>query len=330
MPIRRRAFITLVGGAVALPLVAHAQSSGKVRMVGVFMPGPENDPEGQSYAALLRQGLETRGWILDRDLRVEFRWGVASAERTKAAITELLALKPDVVLAGTSGTLAALQRASPTVQIVFFMIYEPVAQGFVQSLAHPAGNTTGFTGAEATVGAKWLELLKQMAPRLARVAFISNPDNPGPMQSYRAVEAAAPKHAVEVINAPVRGRSDIEAAVDRIRGEGGGGLILPPDGFLLQHSRLIIDLAARFSLPAIYGMRSFAADGGLASYGVSVGEQFRRAADYIDRILRGEKAGELPVQQPTEYEFVINSKAARVLGLSIPPALLATADEVIE
>ena len=327
---RRRALISLIGGAAVLPLVAQAQPSGKVRTVGVFMPGPENDPEGQSYASLLRQGLEKHGWVLDRDLRIEIRWGVSSAERTRAAISELLALKPDVVLAGTSGTLAALQRATTSVPIVFFLIYEPVAQGFVQSLAHPGGHTTGFTGAEGSVGAKWLELLKQMAPGLARVAFMSNPDNPGPMQFFRAVEAAAPTHGMEAINASVRGRPDIEAVVERLHREGGGGLIVPADGFLLQQGGPIIDLAARASLPAIYGMRSFATNGGLAYYGVSIGEEFRRAADYIDRILRGEKAGELPVQQPTEYEFVINSRTARALGLSIPPTLLATADEVIE
>ena len=327
---RRREFITLIGGASALPLVARAQTSGKARTVGVFMPGPEADPEGQSYAAVLRQGLENHGWALDRDLRVHFRWGVASAERTQVAIAELLALKPDVVMAGTTGTLTALQRATRTVPIVFFMIYEPVAQGFVQSLAHPGGNATGFTGAEASVGAKWLELLKQMAPQLTRVTFMSNPENPGPMQSYRSVEAAAPKHAVEVTNAPVRGPSEIETIMERLGGEPNGGLILPPDGFLLQHSRLIIDLATRHRLPAIYGMRSFVANGGLASYGVNIGDQFRRAAGYMDRILRGEKAGDLPVQQPTEYEFVINSKTASALGLSIPSMLMATADEVVE
>jgi putative tryptophan/tyrosine transport system substrate-binding protein len=328
---KRREFISLVGGASAsLPLVAWAQSSNATRVVGVFMPGPEADPEGQSYADLLRQGLRDYGWTIDGNLRIHFRWGVASAERTQAAISELLALKPDVVLTGTSGTLTALQRATQTVPIVFFMIYEPVAQGFVQSLAHPGGNATGFTGAEATVGAKWLGLLKQMAPSLARVAFISNPDNPGPMQSYRSFEAAAANIAVEATNEPVRGPSEIEAVMVRLREKSGGGLIVPPDGFLLQHSRLIIDLAARYRLPAIYGVRSFAADGGLACYGVSVGKQFQSAAGYINRILRGEKAGDLPVQQPNEYEFIINGKTARALGLVIPPTLLATADEVIE
>ena len=228
----RRGFITLAGGAAAsLPLTARAESSATTRVVGVFMPGPETDPEGQSYAALLRQGFQKHGWTIDRDLRIHFRWGVASAERTQAAISELLGLKPDVLLAGTTGTLAALQRATQTVPTVFFMIYEPVAQGFVQSLAHPGHNMTGFTGAEATVGAKWLELLKQMAPPLASVAFMSNPDNPGPMQSYRSFEGAAAKLAMEPVNAPVRSASEIEAVMDRLRGKPGGGLVVPPMDF---------------------------------------------------------------------------------------------------
>lgn len=327
---RRRAFIGLIGGAAALPLAARAQSSGKARVVAVFMPGPEGDPEGQSYAALLREGLEKQGWIIDRDLRVHFVWGVSSAERTQAAISELPDLKPDVVLVGTSGSLAALQRATQTVPIVFFLIYEPVKQGFVETLAHPGGHTTGFTGPEASVGAKWLELLKQMAPSLTRVAFVSNPDNPGPAEFYPPIAAAAASQAVEAINATVRSQSEIESVMGRIGSQPGSGLIVPADGFLLQHSRLILDLAARDRLPAIYGMRSFATNGGLACYSVSIGEQFRRAAGYIDRILRGEKAGDLPVQQPTRYEFVINSKTARALGLNIPSTLLATADDIVE
>jgi ABC-type uncharacterized transport system substrate-binding protein len=235
-----------------------------------------------------------------------------------------------VILAGTSRTVVALQRATRTVPIVFTNIYEPVAQGFVQSLAHPGGNTTGFTMVEATVGAKWLGLLKQIAPHLARVAFMFNPSNPGPMQSYRSVEAAAPNNGVEAVKIPVHGPAEIEAAMTMLGREPGGGLIVPPDAFLSEYRKLIIDLAARYRLPAIYGLSSFAAQGGLAAYGINVTEQFRQAAEYVDRILRGEKAGDLPVQQPTKFELVINLKTATALGLEVPPSLLATADEVIE
>ncbi len=235
-----------------------------------------------------------------------------------------------MILAGTSRTVVALQRATQTVPIVFTNIYEPVAQGFVQSLAHPGGNTTGFTMVEATVGAKWLGLLKEIAPHLARVAFMFNPSNPGPMQSYRSVEAAAPNNRVEAVKTPVYGPAEIEAAITMLGREPGGGLIVPPDGFLSEYRKLIIDLAARYRLPAIYGLLSFAAQGGLAAYGINVPEQFRQAAEYVDRILRGEKAGDLPVQQPTKYELVINLKTATALGLEVPPSLLATADEVIE
>ena len=330
---RRRDFIILTGGAaspMAWPLAARAQKADRVRRIGVLIPYAESDAEGQSRAAALQQGLEKRGWTIGRDVRIDYRWGIDNVERTQAAIAELLALSPDVILAGTSRTVVALQRATRTVPIVFTNIYEPVAQGFVQSLAHPGGNTTGFTMVEATVGAKWLGLLKEIAPHLARVAFMFNPSNPGPMQSYRSVEAAAPNNGVEAIKTPVHGPPEIEAAITMLGRELGGGLIVPPDGFLSEYRKLIIDLAARYRVPAIYGLLSFAAQGGLAAYGINVPEQFRQAAEYVDRILRGEKAGDLPVQQPTKYELVINLKTATALGLEVPPSLLATADEVIE
>ncbi len=330
---RRRDFIILTGGAaspMAWPLAARAQKADRVRRIGVLIPYAESDAEGQSRAAALQQGLEKRGWTIGRDVRIDYRWGIDNVERTQAAIAELLALSPDVILAGTSRTVVALQRATRTVPIVFTNIYEPVAQGFVQSLAHPGGNTTGFTMVEATVGAKWLGLLKEIAPHLARVAFMFNPSNPGPMQSYRSVEAAAPNNGVEAIKTPVHGPAEIEAAITMLGREPGGGLIVPPDGFLSEYRKLIIDLAARYRVPAIYGLLSFAAQRGLAAYGINVPEQFRQAAEYVDRILRGEKAGDLPVQQPTKYELVINLKTAAALGLEVPPSPLATADEVIE
>jgi putative ABC transport system substrate-binding protein len=330
--IGRREFIAGLGGSVATwPLVARAQKADRVRRIGVLNAYAESDAEGQSRAATLQQGLEKRGWTIGRDVRIDYRWGIDNVERTQAAIAELLALSPDVILAGAgSRTVVALQRATRTVPIVFIMIYEPVAQGFVQSLAHPGGNTTGFTMVEATVGAKWLGLLKQIAPHLARVAFMFNPSNPGPMQSYRSVEAAAPNNGVEAVKIPVHGPAEIEAAMTMLGREPGGGLIVPPDAFLSEYRKLIIDLAARYRLPAIYGLSSFAAQGGLAAYGINVTEQFRQAAEYVDRILRGEKAGDLPVQQPTKFELVINLKTATALGLEVPPSLLATADEVIE
>lgn len=328
---RRREFITLLGGAAfAWPLPAGAQQSDRVRRIGVLMPSAERDPVGQSRAAALQQSLEKRGWTVGRNLRIDYQWSVNSVERTHAAIAEMLASAPDVILAGTSRTVAALQQATHTVPIVFTMIYEPVAQGFVASLAHPGGNTTGFTNVEATVGAKWLELLEEIAPHLMRAAFLFNPNNPGPMQTYQSVAAAAPNSVVRAVKTPVRGQEEIEAALAKLGGEPNGGLIVPPDGFLADYRKLIIELAARYRLPAVYGLTSFVAEGGLAAYGINVLEQERQAAEYVDRILHGEKAGDLPVQQPTRYELIINLKTARALGLTVPQTLLLTADEVIE
>jgi putative tryptophan/tyrosine transport system substrate-binding protein len=328
---RRRDFIAFVGGAAATwPLVVQAQESDRVHRIGVLSPYAESDPEGQARAAALQKGLEKLGWTVGRNLRIDYRWSVDTVERTHAAIIAILAPAPEVVLAGTRRTVAALQQATRAVPIVFTMIYEPVGQGFVASLAHPGGNTTGFTNVEATVGAKWLELLKQIAPHLARAAFLFNPNNPGPMQTYHSVEAAALNDAVQTIKTPVRGQDEIEAALAKLGGEPTGGLIVPPDGFLADYRKLIIELAARYQLPAVYGLTSFAEQGGLVAYGVNVLEQERQSAEYVDRILHGEKAGDLPVQQPTRYELVINLKTAKALGLNIPHSLLVIADEVIE
>jgi putative tryptophan/tyrosine transport system substrate-binding protein len=326
---RRRDFVTLLGGAAAAwPLGARAQQS--VRHIGVLMAIAEDDPDSRANSAALEQGLAQRGWTSGRNVRIDYRWAIDSTDKAKGAIAELLAHSPDVIVASTSRTVAALRLAMPAAPIVFVMIYEPVAQGFVQSLAHPGGNATGFTAMEATIGAKWLELLSELAPGLVRVAYMCNPSNPGPLQPYAAVEAAARSHAIAVALAPVHGASDIETVMTTLAREPGGGLIVPPDGFLINHRNLIIELAARIRLPAIYGFASFAAQGGLASYGVKPSEQFSQAAAYVDRILRGEKPADLPVQEPTQYALVINLKAAETLGLKIPPTVLAIADEVIE
>jgi putative tryptophan/tyrosine transport system substrate-binding protein len=328
---KRREFMALLGGsAVAWPLVVRAQQPERMRRIGVLNPNPEGDPTSQARVTALLQSLAKLGWTVGRNIRIDYRWGAPDAERVRADAAELLALAPDVILANTSRAVATLQLATRTVPVVFTGIAEPVAQGFVPSLAHPGGNMTGFTNVEATVGAKWLALLKEVAPRVTRVAYMFNPDNPGPEQYVGSAAAAGPKLAMEVVMAPVHGPAEIEAAITLLGREPGGGLIVPPDGFTNVYRKLIIDLAARYRLPAISGNRAFADDGGLAYYGVDSTDQFRQAAAYVDRILRGEKPGDLPVQQPTKFDLVINLTTAKALGLDISPALLSVADELIE
>jgi putative ABC transport system substrate-binding protein len=329
--LRRREFIaTLLSGAAAWPLAARAQNDNRVRRIGVLFPNAEGDPMARPRIISLQESLAKLGWVDGRNIRIDYRWGAGGAERLQAIVAELLAQPIDVILPNTSAAVIAVQRATRSVPIVFVGIFEPVEQGFVQNLAHPGGNITGFTNAEATVGAKSLELLKEVAPRITRVAVLFNPDNPGPTRTSASAAAAAPKLAVEPIMVSVRGPAEIEAAVTRIGREPAAGLIFPPDGFMNAYRRLIIDLAARNGLPAVYGVRNFVDEGGLAYYGVNVDNQYPLAAAYIDRILRGEKPGDLPVQQPTKYEFIINLKTAKALGLTVPPNLLAGADEIIE
>jgi putative ABC transport system substrate-binding protein len=301
-----------------------------MRRIGVLSPNVEADPMAQARIMRLQQGIEKLGWAVGRNIRIDYRWGAADAGKMRAAVAELVALSPDVILASTGQAVATLQQATRTVPIVFTGIIEPAAQGFIGNLAHPGGNITGFANMEATVGAKWLELLKEMAPRVARVAFMFSPDNPGPAQFFGSAAAAGPKLGVEVVMAPVRGPAEIEATVTLLGREPGGGLVHPPDGFMNAYRKLILELAARNRVPAIYGVRNFVEDGGLAYYGVDLDDQFRQAAAYVDRILRGEKAGDLPVQQPTKFELVINLKTAKALGLDVPPFLQQLADEVIE
>lgn len=326
---RRWQLIALLGAAAAAwPHGARAQQP--VRHIAVLVPAGEDDPINPTLNAAFEQGLAQRGWTSGRNIQIDYRWSIDSADKTKAAIAELQARPPDVIVAVTSRTVAALRQAMPTVPIVFATIYEPVAQGFVQSLAHPGGNATGFTNVPATIGGKWLELLSEMAPAVTRVAYMCNPSNPGPLQPYAAVEAAARGHTVAVALAAVHSAAEIETAMTTLAREPGGGLIVPPDGFLTNQSKLIIELAAREKLPAIYGFALFAVQGGLASYGVKLSEQVRQAGEYVGRILRGEKPADLPVQQPTQYELVVNLKAANALGLHIPPIVFASADKVIE
>ena len=330
--IQRRAFITLLGGAtIGWPLVARAQQAERVRRIGVLMVSAESDHESRRRVTAFERELRNLGWIVSRNLQIDYRWSVSDDERAAAAAAELLRLIPDVVLASAPPALRAVQQTTRTTPIVFAAISEPVAQGFVASLAHPGGNTTGFASLEPTLGAKWLELLKEIAPHVTRVAAMRNPASaPTGAQFIRSAEAAASKLVLKTVEAQVHEPAEIEAVITELGREPGGGLIILPDAFLSLHQRLVIDLAARHRVPAIYPFRYFAGGGGLVSYGPDVADQFRRAAGYVDRIFRGEKPADLPVQQPTKFELVINIKTAKALGLTIPNMLLVAADEVIE
>ena len=329
---KRRAFITLFGGAAASwPLEARAQQPERVRRLGALIVFPEDDPSSRRRVAAFEQELAKLGWVGGRDLQIAYRWSVSDDARAKAATTELLALTPDLILANATTAVAAAQRATRTVPIVFTGVSEPVAQGFVASLTRPGGNITGFTNLEPSVSPKWLELLKEIAPGITRIAIMFKPALSQAIPLFQdRLRAAAPKFAVELIESPVHDSIDIEAALTAFAREPDGGLILLPDTFLASNLRLILETTARHHIPAIYPFRYFVGAGGLLSYGPDVDDQFRQAAAYVDRILRGEKPGDLPVQQPTKFEMVINMKTAKALGLKVPNTLLVAADEVIE
>jgi putative ABC transport system substrate-binding protein len=332
---RRREVIRLLGGAAAAssmsrPIIARAQQSERVRRVGVLMLYVENDPEGQVRAQAFRQGLEKLGWTIGRNLQIDYLWGMGDGDWIRSAGAQLITFAPEVILANGGPAMRAMRQVTRTVPVVFIGGADPVADGFVQSLAHPGGNFTGFTTLETSVGAKLLELLKEVAPRLTRVAFLINPDNPGSLRLSEAAAAAAPAFAVEVQAFRVRDPAEIESIAMRLAAELGAGLIVPPDPTLNSQRHLIVELAARYRLPAIHALRAATAEGGLMSYGVSVTGLFQQAAVYVDRILRGEKPSDLPVQQPTKFELVINLKTARSLGLTVPLMLQAGADEVFE
>jgi putative ABC transport system substrate-binding protein len=329
--LQRRKFITLIGGAAAWPLAARAQQPGRMRRVGVLI-GVAGDPETKAWVANFRAKLDELGWKLGSNLQIEERWTGGDADQNRTFAGELIAMKPDAIFAFSSVAVAALQQESRTVPIVFTAISDPVGSGFVETLARPGGNATGFTNFVSTMAAKWLEVLKEIAPTVKRAALLFNPQTaPYVRQYYQGpFEAAAPSFGVRPIAAVVRQTSEIETAISDLAGEPGGGLVVPPDNFSYVHRELIFALAARHGLPAVYPFRFMAREGGLASYGVDLGETFPRAAEYVDRILRGTKPADLPVQAPTKFELVINLKTAKVLGLEVPPTLLARADDVIE
>jgi putative tryptophan/tyrosine transport system substrate-binding protein len=331
--VRRREFITLLGGAVATwPLAARAQQPDRVRRVAVLMAYAENDPEGQILVRTFAGALGELGWKVDRNVLLEYRWAGGNIDRMRTFARELVALQPDVILANTTPVIAAFQRETRTIPIVFVVASDPIGDGFIASLARPGGNITGFLHLEASVGGKWLELLKEFAPQLRRAAIIFNPDTAPDRGNYYlpAFEAAAQTLGVESIRSPVRKDADIEAAITSLAGRPGGGLVVMSDGFVRVHRQTIIAATARHNVPAIYPLRVNALDGGLLAYGPYYVDLFRQAAPYVDRILRGANPGELPVQVPTRFELVINLKTARALGLEVPAKLLAFADEVIE
>ena len=316
---KRRKFITLIGGAtVAWPLAARAQQPERMRRISVLIVLPENDPQSQARVAVLQQGLEKLGWTVGRNLAIDYRWGVSDVERARATTLELLNLAPDLILANAISAVRGAQLATRTVPIVFTGVSEPVIQGVVASLARPGGNITGFTNLEPSVGGKWVELLKEIAP-VMRVAVMFNPaSTSAAVQFIQSMGVAAAKLRLEMVEARVSNVAEIEPVLTKLGREPSVGLILPPDSFTGLHHKLIVELAGRFRLPTIYPFGYFAAAGGLVSYGPDVTDQFRRSADYINRIFRGEAPGDLPVQQPTKFELVINLKTAKALGLTYP------------
>jgi putative ABC transport system substrate-binding protein len=326
----RREFVTLLGGSAAWPLAARAQQPDRMRRIGVLMGFAESDPEVQAFVAAFRVGLEKFGWAEGRNIRIDTRWA-AAAESMQRFAKELVALQPELVLSANTPTTAALLQQTRTIPIIFTAVSDPVGSGFVASFNRPSGNVTGFTNAEPTMAGKWLELLKEIAPRVTRVAFLFNPATATYAEVYlNPFKAAAASFAVEAIAAPVRDRSELESVVAAQSREPNSGLIMMPDGFTTGHREEIILLAARHHLPAIYPFRFFAELGGLLSYGNDRLDQFRRAAIYADRILKGEKPSELPVQAPVKFELVINLKTAKALGLDVSLQLQQRADEVIE
>jgi putative ABC transport system substrate-binding protein len=327
----RRGFITLLGGAAAAwPLSALAQQPDRMRRIGVLANTAANNPVGLARIAAFQQGLQQLGWIDGRNVRIDYRWTGGDADDTRKYAAELVALAPDVILSSGTSTVAALQRATRAVPIVFTIVADPVGAGFVDSLARPGGNVTGFMNFEYSIGGKWLELLKEVAPSTTRAAVLRDPAIASGLGLFGAIQTAAPSLGVEVSAVNVHDAGEIERTVAAFARSYKGGLIVTGSPLVEVHRDLIATLAARLKLPAIYPNRIFVAGGGLASYGPDFDNQHRQAATYVDRILKGEKLADLPVQAPTKYELAINLKTAKALGLTVPPSLLARADEVIE
>ncbi|HJS31871.1 MAG TPA: ABC transporter substrate-binding protein [Alphaproteobacteria bacterium] len=327
---RRRAFNTILGGMAAWPLAARAQQPDRMRSVGVLMPYPESDPEIQSRVAAFRDELRKLGWSDGENLRIHERWATDNLDRVQAYATELLKLEPDAILITGGRVVRVMQQRTRSIPTVFVGVTDPLGQGMVASLARPGGNMTGISSPEYSVVAKLLEILKQIAPGTLRAALVFNPENPSGIFYRRYFEAAAQALAIEPAVMLIRQPIEFERAIEAFAQEPRGGLIFPSDLTILAHRRMVTALASRYQVPAIYSDRTMARSGGLVSYSADRTEMFRRGASYVDRILRGENPGDLPVQQPERYELVVNLTAAKAIGIRVPPDLFARADEVIE
>ena len=327
---RRREFISLLGGAAAWPLAARAQQPGGIRRVGVLMSAAADDPLWQARVTAFRQVLQQLGWTDGRNVRIDIRWAGGNADDSRKYAAELVVLAPDVILAVGGSVVGTLLQATRTVPIVFTLTPDPVGAGFVASLARPGGNATGFTSFEYGMSGKWLELLKEIAPRVTSAALLRDPATPQGTGQFGAIQSVAPSLGLEVNPVDVRDAGEIERAVAAFARRSNCGLIVTGSSSAFVHRDLIITLAARYKLPAVYFIREFVTSGGLISYGPDPIDPVRRAASYVDRILKGEKPADMPVQATTKYELVINLKTAKALGLTVPPSLLARADELIE
>jgi putative ABC transport system substrate-binding protein len=328
--VKRRQFITLLGGAaVVWPLAARAQQAERVRRIGVLMLYPEGDPQGQLRATAFRQGLEKLGWVVGRNIQLDFQWGFGDAAWIQSAAAQLLQLKPDVIVANGTPAARTMQQASRTVPVIFIAGSDPVVDGLVPSLARPGGNLTGFYVFEPSLAAKLLELLKEIAPHVARVAILFNPDA-NPASWSAAAAAAAPRFAVQMFDAPLRDSNEIEAAMVRWGREPNFGVIVVPDPATNAHRKQINEIAARHRLPVIHALRAAAVEGGLISYGVDLPNVFRQAAVYADRILKGGDPADLPISLPTKFELVINITTAKTLGIDVPLSLMLRADEMLD
>jgi putative tryptophan/tyrosine transport system substrate-binding protein len=327
---RRREFITLLGGAAAMPFAARAQQGERIRRIGILLPATADDAAWQARVGAFLQGLGQLGWNIGSNLQIDTRWGTTNAAELRRHAAELAALAPDVILAGGTSSYAPLREATRTVPIVFTIVVDPVGNGYVDSLARPGGNATGFMNFEYSISGKWVELLKEIAPNVTRAAVLRDATLGFAISEFAVIQAVAPSLRVEISPIDMRDAGEIERAIAAYARTPNGGLILIGSGAALHYRDLIITLAARHKLPAVYFERFFVAAGGLASYGTDSIDAFRQAAGYVNRILKGEKPADLPVQAPTKYETVINLKTAKALGITVPPALLARADAVIE